>query len=96
MTTDTATLAKIADIIWSQLPKYLPNDFIINEVKAENLPGPDDEDYVHVVVILEDDHPQLDPRKTLEFSSDMRALFEEAGIVHSPNISYANRSELST
>ena len=48
------------------------------------------------MVILEDGHPQLDVRATLEFSHAMRPLFEQAGIPLPPNISYANRSELST
>ncbi len=95
MNANPETLDKIATIIRAELPKYLSPDFNINDVKAENRPGPDDEDYVHVFVILEDDHPTLDPQKTLDFRRDIRTLFDRVGIDPDPNISYANRSELS-
>ena len=95
MTANPETLEKIAGIIKIELPKYLSQDFVICDVKAENLPGPDDEDFVHIWVILEDDHPKLDPRKTIDFNSEMYTLFEQVGVEHPPNISYANRSELS-
>ena len=94
MTANTETLEKITGIIKTELPKYLSSEFTINDVKAENHPGPDDEDFVLITVVLEDDHPRLDARKTLEFRGDMHTLFEQAGIDHPPNISYANRSEL--
>ena len=95
MTANAETLEKIAGIIRAELPKYLSADFTVNDVKAENRLGPDDEDFVHIWVILENDHPRLDPRKTITFNSDMRTLFEQVGIDHPPYISYANRSELS-
>ena len=95
MTANPETLEKIAGIIRAELPRYLSSDFAINDVKAENRPGPDEEDYVHIWVIFEDDHPRLDPRRAMEFRSDMHTLFEQRGIGHPPNISYANRSELS-
>ena len=95
MKANPETLEKIAGIIQDELPKYLSSDFTINDVKAENWPGPDEEDFVLIRVILEDDHPRLDPRKVMEFSSDMHTLFEQVGIDHPPNISYANQSELS-
>ena len=94
MSANAETLQKIAGIIRDELPKYLSYDFIINDVKAENRPGPDEEDFVHIWVILEDDHPRLDPRKVMKFNSDMHTLFEQSGINHPPNISYANRTEL--
>ena len=94
MTANPETLVKIADIITTELPKYLSHEFIVNDVTAENRPGSDEEDYVHVRVILEDDHPKLDPQKMLDFRRDMHNLFEQAGIVHPPNISYSNRTEL--
>lgn len=95
MTANPETLEKITGIIRDELPRYLYPDFVICEVKAENWPGPYDEDFVHVRVVLDDNHPKLDPRKTIEFSSDMRTLLEQLGIFHPPHISYANRSELS-
>ena len=95
MTANPETLEKIAGIIRAELPNYLSDDFIINDVKAENRPGPDEEDFVHIWVILEDNHPRIDPRKVMEFRSDMHTLFERVGIHHHPNISYANSSELS-
>ncbi len=95
MKANPETLEKIVGIIRGQLPKYLSRDFVICDVKAENRPGPDDEDFVHVRVILEDDHPKLDPHRAIEFNGDMHTFFEQVGIAHPPNITYANRSELS-
>ena len=95
MTANVETLEKISGIIRAELPKYLSQEFVIHEVTAQNRPGPDAEDYVHVRVVLEDNHPRLDPRKIMQFDDDMHTLFERAGIGHTPNISYANRSELS-
>ena len=95
MTANPETLEKISNVIRTELPKYLSREFVIYDVTAQNRPGPDDEDYVHVRVILEDDHPRLDPRKIMEFNSDMDSFLEQAGINHEPVISYANRSELS-
>ena len=63
-------------------------------MEAESRPGPDCEDYIHVNVILEDDHPELDARKLLRFKQTLHPMFERAGIVPSPTISYSNRGEL--
>lgn len=94
MTANPETLEIISGVVRAQLPKYLSEEVVIYDVVAQNRPGPYDEDYVHVRVILEDDHPRLDPRKLNRFSLDMHDLLERSGIDHSPNISYANRSEL--
>ena len=94
MTASPETLQKIANIIRSEAPKYLPAEFVVNDVTAENLPGPDDEDYVHIRVILEDDHPKLDMQSHMRFRREMGDLFEKLGIPHNPNMSYADRSEL--
>ena len=94
MTASPETLQKIANIIRSEAPKYLPAEFVVNDVTAENLPGPDDEDYVHIRVILEDDHPKLDMQIHMWFRREMGDLFEKLGIPHNPNMSYADRSEL--
>jgi hypothetical protein len=94
MTASPETLQNIANIIRSEAPKYLPAEFVVNDVTAENLPGPDDEDYVHIRVILEDDHPKLDMQIHMRFRREMGDLFEELGIPHNPNMSYADRSEL--
>ena len=93
MTADPETLEIISGVIRAQPPEYLSEEVVIYDVVAQNRPGPYDEDYVHVRVVLEDD-PKLDPRELNRFSSDMRNLLEQSGIDHSPNISYANRSEL--
>ena len=95
MTANPETLEQISSVIRTELPKYLSNEFVIYDVTAQNRPGPDDEDYVHVRVVLEDNHPRLDPRKLMEFSDDMHSLFEQASIDQIPSISYADRSELS-
>ena len=94
MTANAETLEKITSVVRAELTKYLSDEFVIYDVLARVHPGPEDEDYVHVRVVLEDDHPKLDPRKTTKFSRDMRDLLEQSGIDHHPLISYANRGEL--
>ena len=94
MTANPETLERITSVVRAELPKYLSDEFVIYDVRARVHPGPDDEDYVHVRVVLEDDDSALDPRNLNRFSSDMHNLLEQAGIDHSPNISCANRSEL--
>ena len=93
MTTAQDILKEAARIVRSELPKHLSADFAINDVEAESRPG-GEEDYIHVRVILEDDHPALDPRKLMNFKRDINPIFERAGITPSPTISYANRGEL--
>ena len=94
MTTAQDILKEAARIVRTELPKHLTGGFVINNVEAETLPGPEDEDYIHVNVILEDDHPELDARKLLRFKQTLHPMFERAGIVPSPTISYSNRGEL--
>ena len=94
MTANPETLDKIVDTIRTEITKYLSTEFVVHDIKAENRPGPDDEDYVHIWVILEDDHPKLDTEVVMRFRTDMGDLFEQLEIPHNPNISYANRSEL--
>ena len=94
MTADPETLEKITNTVRAELPKYLPAKAAIYDVFAQNRPGPDDEDYVHVRVVLEDENSELDPRELNQFSSDMRDILEQSGIDHDPSITYANRSEL--
>ncbi len=94
MTANPETLEKIANTIRAEVPKYLSPEFVVHDVTAENRPGPDDEDYVHIRVILEDGHPKLDTQVLIRFHTDMGDLFEQSGIPHNPNMSYADRSEL--
>ena len=89
------TLERIASIIKAELPKYLSSDFRINDVKAEKWAGPEAEDFVHVLVILEDDHPKLETEMRIDFRSKMRDHFDQLGIDPAPVISFADRSELS-
>ncbi len=91
----TADILKEAPrILRSEFPKHLPADFVVDDVEAESQLGPYCEDYIHVNVILDDDHPALDPRQLPKFKQALRPMFEGAGIVSSPTISYSNRSEL--
>ena len=94
VTAKPETLEKIANTIRSEMPKYLSSDFVVYDVRAENGPGPDDEDYVHIRVIFEDDHPKLDIKVHMRFEHDMYDLFEQLEIPHNPNISYASRGEM--
>ena len=61
MTANPETLEKIVNTIRSEVPKYLSPEFVVHDVTAENRPGQDDEEYVHIRVILEYDHSKLDP-----------------------------------
>ena len=92
MTTSEDILKEADRIVRTELHKHLPGAFAINGVEAESLPGPDDEDYIHVNVILEDNHPELDPRKLLDFKQAIRPMFEGPGVEPIPAISFSNRS----
>ena len=94
MTTSTDTLSHAARIVRAQLPKHLSDEFKITDVLSEWLSGPDCEDYIHINVILEDHHPEPDARKLLQFNHTVRPIFERAGIVPIPTISYSHRSEI--
>ena len=93
MTATADILKEATRIVRSELPKHLPADFVV-DVEAESQSGPYCEDYIHVNVILADDHPALDPRELLKFKQALHPMFEGAGIVPSPTISYSNQSEL--
>ena len=86
MTANPETLEKIVNTIRSEVPKYLSPEFVVHDVTAENRPGPDDEDYVHIRVILEDNHPKLDTQVLIRFRTDMGDLFEQLEIPQNPNI----------
>ena len=92
-TANPETLEIIASIIKAELPKRLSPEFRINDVKAENWAGPEAEDFVHVFVILEDDHPKLDTEMRIDFRTRMRDHFYQVGIDHAPVISLADRSD---
>ena len=86
-------LERIVSIIKAELPKRLSPEFPINDVKAEYRAGPEAEDFVHVRVILEDDHPKLETEMRIEFRSKMRDHFYQLGIDRAPVISLADRSD---
>ena len=94
MTSTAKMLDAAARVVRNELPKYLAGDLRMNDVRAECLPGPDDEDYIHVNVILEDGHAEIDVKKVLEFNRKLRPLFERAGVKPVPAISYSRRSEV--
>ncbi len=52
MTTARGILKQAARIVLAELPMHLSADFVINNVEAETLHGPNCEDYIHVDVIL--------------------------------------------
>ena len=74
MTANPETLEKIVNTIRSEVPKYLSPEFVVHDVTAENRPGPDDEEYVHIRVILEYDHPKLDPHASLTLPAETYRL----------------------
>lgn len=72
------TLERIGSIK-AELPKYISRDFRINDVIAENWAGPEAEDFVHVRVVLEEDHPKLETQMRIDFRSKMRDHFDQLG-----------------
>ena len=62
MTASDTTLASVSDLVRIELAGFLSDAFVIAEVTSEFLPTPDGDDYIRTTVILEDDHPELDPR----------------------------------
>ncbi len=94
MTTTEKMLQAAARVVRNELPAYLPGDLRMSDVRAECLPGPDDEDYIHVNVILEDGNARIDVKNVLECNRKLRPLFERAGVKPVPAISYSSRSEV--
>ena len=86
-------LERIVSIIKAELPKCLSHDFRLNDVKAEYWAGPEAEDFIHVFVILEDDHPELDVQMRIDFRRKMRDHFDYLGIDRPPVITLADRSD---
>ena len=86
-------LERIVSIIKAELPKCLSPEFPINDVKAEYRAGPEAEDFVHVRVILEDDHPELDVQMRIDFRRKMGDHLDQLGIERPPVISLADRSD---
>ena len=93
MTTNTDILKEAVRTVRTELPNHLSDRFTISDVEVEKLAGPDDEEYIHVNVVLEDEHLELEPRKILEFNRAIRPMFEHAGVCPIPAISYSNRGE---
>ena len=87
-------LGEVSDLVHAELAKYLGETFVIAEVTSEIRTGPDGEDYIRTLVILEDGHPKLDPRVINRFPMHMDPLCEERGF-ETPTIAYAVRSEIS-
>ena len=93
MTTCDATLLNISDLVQTELVKFLPDGFVISGVTSELLPDPDGEDYIRTIVILEDGHPEPDPRTLNKFSQYLYPICVQRGFDW-PTIAYANRSEI--
>ena len=96
MTTCDATLLEVSDLVQEELAKFLPNGFLISGVISELLPDPEGEKYIRTIVVLEDGHPELDPRTlyTLNnFSQYLHPICVQQGFDR-PTIAYANRSEM--
>ena len=93
MTTCDATLLNVSDLVQTELVKFLPDGFVISGVTSELLPDPDGEHYIRTLVILEDGHPELDPRTLNKFSQYLYPICLQQGFER-PTIAYANRSEI--
>lgn len=93
MNASHATLADVSDLVRMELAGYLSDAFVIADVTSELLPGPDGDDYIRTIVILEDGHPELDAYALNKFSTNIDLLCQAQGFDR-PTIAYANRSEL--
>ena len=93
MTTKTALLAEVSNLVKLEFGKYMSKDFPVADVTSEILTDAEGEEYVRTMVILEDGHPKLDGRMLNKFSMYMDPLCTERGF-NSPTIVYANRSEI--
>ena len=89
----SATLLQVSDLVETELAKFLPDGFVISGVTSELLPDQDDREYIRTIVILEDGHPQLDPRTLNMFSRHLDPLCTQRGFDR-PTIAYADRSEI--
>ena len=87
------TLAQVSDLVRTEFDGYLSDAFAIADVVSEFLPGPDGEDYIRTIVILEDDHPKLDGRTLNKFSLHIHPLCAARGFDR-PVVVYAGRSEI--
>ena len=94
MTTKNDMPQRAARIVKDELPKHWSGGIRVNDVRGEWLPGPDDEDYIHLNIILEDGHPDIDVRKVLDFDRTLHPIFERAGVQPIPVISYSNTKEI--
>ena len=88
------TLKEAKRIVRAELPKYLGGEFVIDDIEAEVLDGPFGWDYIHLNVILQDGHPYLDARRTGDFRYYTYSVFENAGVIPIPVVSFSNRSEI--
>ena len=93
MATSESTLPHISDLVYAELRGYLPDDIHIDHVTSEILPAHDGDDYVRTTVVLEDGHPDLDPRSLNRFSLYLHPLCAMRGF-DPPAIAYADKSEL--
>ncbi len=93
MTTTAKSLETVIGLVRAELPEHFSPDFIVNDVQAEHRPGTEEEGYIHVLVILEDGHPNLDMGERTAFRGAMYQLLEEARIIPHVVISFANGSE---
>ena len=93
MTTKTALLAEVSNLVKVEFSKYMSKDFPVADVTSEILTDAEGEEYVRTMVILEDGHPKLDGRVLNNFSRHMDPLCMERGF-NRPTIVYANRSEI--
>lgn len=94
MTVSDSTLVQISDLVHTKVGEYLPDHTCIDRVTSEILPTSDGEEFVRTTVVLEDGHPELNPRALNEFFLMLHPLCTERGL-DLPSIVYADKSELS-
>ena len=93
MAISQSTLPFISDLVHAELQGYLPEDVHIDHVTSEILPAHDGGDYVRTTVVLEDGHPDLDPRVLNRFSLHLHPLCAKLGF-DLPGIAYADKSDM--
>lgn len=93
MTTDSLTLKQVSELVKSELPGYLTDEFVIDDVTSEFMEDMEGERYVRTMVIFQDGHPRPNPRALNRFQSDLKPRCD-AEELYWPTVVYANRSEI--
>ena len=84
---------KIGKMILDMLHDKFQDDFVYDHIIVEIRTDHLDEEYVHTYIVLDGDFDKLDPKKTLEITSELWDLTKDMNYPAIPIQSYIERSE---